>query len=126
MKRVPFDAVFGRWVALEQLGERVDVTRADVSLIGPRMNCDAVRARVERLGSEPNQARDFGAPGITQRRDLVDVYGQPRHTRSCSVVESGAYSTMQDRRIRSAFLEMRKSATERPAQASLAGRNISY
>src|SRR6185369_9074754 len=84
VKWVAFDAILGRRVAFEQFGERVDVARADVSLIGARMDGDAMRAGVERLSGEPNQARDLGPPGVSQRRDLVDVYGQPRHARSCS------------------------------------------
>ena len=67
---------------LHELGDGLHVLRTDVTLIGARMDGDALRSGVERDGRESLQARDAERACVTQGRDLVDVDGQSSHTGS--------------------------------------------
>ena len=70
---VPFDVELGVGPVLQQGGEVADVGGADVALVGPRMDRDAVRAGLEGDAGEADDARDGQRALVAKQRDLVDV-----------------------------------------------------
>ena len=70
---VALDVVFGLRPLLHQIGQLIDIVRADVALIGARVHGDAVRAGLQRQRRSTQHAGNAQLARVAQQRDLVDV-----------------------------------------------------
>src|SRR5690606_3248879 len=76
LRRVALDVVLAAGPGLHERGEVEHVLAADVPLVGPRVNGDALRARLQ---AQLGRARDAGnaqVARVAHQGDLVDVDGQ--------------------------------------------------
>ena len=78
VERVALDVELGRGQRFSSAASSCTSWAADVALVGPRMNGDAVRARLERDRGGAHHARDAERARVAQQRDLVDVDRQGR------------------------------------------------
>ena len=74
--RVAFDVELAVRPILHQGGDFIHVVSADVPLIRPRVDGDALRAGLQAQLGRTQHARDAQVAGVAQQRDLVDVDGQ--------------------------------------------------
>jgi len=88
MERIAFDVEFDLCVQPQQRREVVDVARPNVPLVGSRVHRDAVSARANADLRAAHDARDPDAPRVPQRRDLVEIDRELRHSTSMERVMS--------------------------------------
>jgi hypothetical protein len=72
---VAFDIEF----RMDDRPERPDISIADMPLVRPGMDRDAVSAKCLDVHRGLPDIRVIAAPGIAQRGDLVDIDGEPGH-----------------------------------------------
>src|SRR5262245_9960505 len=99
---VALDVEFGRGVRAQELGDLEDILRADVPLVGARVDGDALRPGVEGQPRGVDDAGDAVGPCVPQGGDLVDVHAQPGHGRFSSRAKqlASARAAVSMRRMR--------------------------
>ncbi len=82
VKGIPFDVQLGVGIAAQKLGNAVHIVRPDMALVGPGMERDAVRPRIQRNARSLRHIGNADSPRVPKRGNLVQVHTQFCHGRS--------------------------------------------
>ena len=73
---VALDVVFAVGIFAHECGNRGDIRRADVALVGTRMNRQAGGARLKRDAAEEDRVGPVAFAGVAKKRHLVQIDGK--------------------------------------------------